>query len=119
MIRFDEISIKAWNETLQKYAMALLTGYLAWIPCRICDEMDEIRTKNEDDNSIPCKWICPLSPSSWCRNAKSTSRLHYEYHMGKRDRYWSDDLEEYLWWITIEVEMMEEEYASKTYNTMQ
>jgi hypothetical protein len=93
MIPFDILSDKALNETLKKYSNYLINKKLNWRACLICDEILSI-------GLITCE-ECPLWPSEWCRCKCDASRVTTEPN-------------DYLWWITIELELRQEEFLLKT-----
>ena len=105
-ISIFELSERALDETLRKYSEALQYECISWIACRICFEID--RTANEMHIYAGlCETLCPLYPSKWCRNNRHDSRL------AETDRIkieWLQDIENYLWWITIELELQRTEY---------
>lgn len=109
-ISLSELSEKALDETLNKYSGALRGYILSWTSCRICDEIE-----NVEDSA--CKVLCPLYPSGWCRNDKLESRLYDAYaamdtasFREKEYEKWETDVNNYLWWITTELELRRTKY---------
>lgn len=104
-ISLSELSEKALDETLNKYSRALRGRSLSWTWCRICGEI-------ENDEDTRCKTLCPLYPSEWCRNDRRQSRLYDTYvamnegeFREKEYERWKNDVNNYLWWITTELEI--------------
>ena len=93
-ISIFELSERALDETLDKYSQGLEHGYASWRVCRICMEV-----------LTSCR-LCPLYPSKWCVSDRLESRLYKTYE--KTD--WESDVESYLWWISIELELMRADY---------
>lgn len=104
-ISIFELSEQALDETLDKYSGALRGYGLTWTWCEICIEVGNIAMNENRD--IPysdiCKQCCPLYPSEWCRNEKLESRLYDGYR-------WEIDVDNYLWWITTELELRRTKY---------
>ena len=112
-ISLSEISEKALDETLNKYSGALRGYILSWTWCRICGEIENV------ENST-CKILCPLYPSEWCRNDRRQSRLYDAYvamnegeFREKEYEKWETDVNNYLWWITTELELRRTKYERK------
>jgi hypothetical protein len=93
-ISLFELSERALDETLDKYSQGLEHGYASWRVCRICMEV-----------LTSCR-LCPLYPSKWCVSDRLESRLYKTYE--KTD--WDNDIKSYLWWISIELELMRADY---------
>lgn len=106
-ISIFELSEQALDETLDKYSGALRGYGLSWTWCKICTEIKNIAIHENSDISYSdmCKLLCPLYTSKWCRNEKLGSRL-YE----KKQKQWEIDVNNYLWWITIELELRRTKY---------
>ena len=105
-ISIFELSERALDETIRKYAEVLKYECIYWIACKICFEIDQIANELQMDKQI-CSTLCPLYPSKWCRNNRHDSRLA-EKNQNKTE--WLQDVERYLWWITIELELMRNDY---------
>lgn len=106
MISIFNLSERALDETLRKYSEALKYEGVLWTACQICFEIDKIADELQASSMI-CSTLCPLYPSKWCRNNRHDSRL------ANTDRVkteWMRDVENYLWWITIELELQRTEY---------
>lgn len=118
-ISIFELSERALDETLDKYSGALRGYGLTWTWCKICIEVGNIAMNENRD--IPysdiCKQCCPLYPSEWCRNEKLESRLYDGYsamltalfNESEQNR-WEIDVDNYLWWITTELELRRTKY---------
>ena len=114
-ISIFELSEQALDETLDKYSGALRGYGLTWTRCKICTEVENIAAEESGNWSeqSPCKLFCPLYPSEWCRDEKLESRLYDGYsamltalfNESEQNR-WEIDVNNYLWWITIELELM-------------
>jgi hypothetical protein len=105
-IPLDDISSDAINESIKKFTRLLVEGWegykvkynkMPWQTCKICEEVDKINNRH----FMYCK-NCPLHPSKWCRGHGNDSRLHKIYHITKKR--WEKDVNDYIWWLTIEVE---------------
>lgn len=92
IISLSNLPEYALDETIEKYIHALTGEYPVWAYCSICAEIDSILS--EDDG---CEILCPLYPSGWCMDDPADSRLYHPT---------DTDLEDYLWWVTIELELM-------------
>jgi hypothetical protein len=103
-ISIFELSEKALDETLYKYSKAMTENSMAWISCKICKEMNNLTINRPDDT---CETFCPLYPSGWCRNEPMDSRL---YKNERDNKSWRNDVNNYLWWISIELELMRADY---------
>lgn len=107
-VSLHELSEKALDETLDKYSGALRGYGLTWTWCGICIETENKATYENKDVSehLICETCCPLYPSEWCRNEKLESRLYDGYGQNN----WEIDVNNYLWWITIELELRRTKY---------
>ena len=118
-VSLSELSEKALDETLDKYSGALRGYGLTWTWCRMCIETGTIAMLENENmgHSDICEACCPLYPSEWCRNEKLESRLYDGYsamltalfHESEQNR-WETDTNNYLWWVTIELELMRNDY---------
>ena len=82
----------ALDKTIEKYTHALTEEYPVWAYCSICAEIDSILSGDDG-----CEILCPLYPSGWCMDDPADSRLYHPT---------DTDLKDYLWWVTIELELM-------------
>ena len=107
-IPLDDISSDAIKDSITKFTRLLIEGWegykvkynkMPWQTCKICEEVNEIN-KN---NFWYCK-NCPLRPSNWCKSDGRASRLFIAYfgHITLKD--WEKDVNDYIWWLTIELE---------------
>ena len=103
----SELSEQALDETLYKYSAALQYNFMSWEMCKICTEIDTLKIP---DIKSGCKYFCPLYPSRWCRNAIQNSRL---YKQDTQLNAWKTDVNNYLWWITTELELRRTKYERK------
>jgi len=107
-ISLSELPEKALDETLQKYSRALWCGTLQWVFCRICKEIDACEDRVLEECDVDgCEDLCPLYPSGWRRNAPDKSKL-YKYYPPfetEKDTVWEQNVNNYLWWVTIELEL--------------
>ena len=118
-VSLSELSEKALDETLDKYSGALRGYGLTWTWCRMCIETGTIAMLENENmgHSDICEACCPLYPSEWCRNEKLESRLYDGYsamltalfHESEQNR-WETDTNNYLWWVTIELELRRTKY---------
>lgn len=101
-ISLDDISSDAINESIKKFTRLLIEGWeeyekkygMAWNSCKLCTEVfDIIRIENY------CVIQCPLSLQGWCKNIANRSRLYK-----KCNENWEKDVNDYIWWLTIEIE---------------
>jgi hypothetical protein len=100
-ISLDDISSNAIKESIKKYTRLLIEGWnkyeekygMAWNHCKICIEVNDIIGRENF-----CVQHCPLSPQKWCRNDAYRSRLY------KDNENWEKDVNDYIWWLTIEIE---------------
>ncbi|WP_333642117.1 hypothetical protein [Mesotoga prima] len=99
-----ELSEKALDETLSKYSKAMTENSVAWVFCKICEEVDNLTIDRHDDM---CRTFCPLYPTEWCRNEPLYSRL---FKKTRYEKQWITDINNYLWWITTELELMRSDY---------
>lgn len=99
-----ELSEKALDETLSKYSKAMTENSVAWVFCKICEEVDNLTIDRHDDM---CRTFCPLYPMEWCRNEPLYSRL---FKKTRYEKQWITDINNYLWWITTELELMRSDY---------
>ena len=106
MISIFNLSERALDDTLRKYSEALQYECISWIACRICFEIDKIADKLHIYAEL-CGTLCPLYPSKWCRNNRHDSKLS-DTEQSKVE--WLKNVERYLWWITIELELMRNDY---------
>jgi hypothetical protein len=108
-ISIFELSERALDETLDKYSGALRGYGLSWTWCKICTEIRNIAIHENSDisDSDMCKLLCPLYTSKWCRNNRHDSKLS-DTEQSKVE--WLKNVERYLWWITIELELMRNDY---------
>jgi hypothetical protein len=116
IIKFNEITIEAWKESIHKWTQCLLNNNINWHICSVCNEVDKIINGNEY-----CNDYCPLAPSEWCKCNSLDSKLagyeHKSIKMSeKQKKRWIENVNNYLMWITIETEMMEEEFARSYVN---
>ena len=106
-ISLDDISSDAIKESIKKFTRLLIEGWkgykkkygLPWYTCKICIEVNRI---NDYNNIWDCI-NCPLQPSKWCKERGNDSRLHRIYH-NYNEQLWEKDVNDYIWWLTIEVE---------------
>ena len=100
-MKFNEIPIEAWEKSQAKWARCLLHNDCDWMACSICDYMFRIspgkRCSNGDSG-------CPLIVSNWCCANPSSSKLHK--HCAIDSEPWEKRVENYLWWIDLEIEAM-------------
>jgi len=115
-ISLSELSEQALEQTLNKYSAALSGCPLSWTWCGICIEI-EYNADTDMTQYEPCAILCPLYPSEWCRNDKLESRLYDAYaamdtasFREKEYERWKTDVNNYLWWITTELELMRSDY---------
>lgn len=115
-ISLSELSEQALDQTLDKYSGAINGYSLSWTRCKICSEIDNNTDKNTL-SSDECETLCPLYPSEWCRDDKLESRLYDAYaamdtasFREKEYERWKTDVNNYLWWITTELELMRSDY---------
>ena len=118
-ISLSELSEQALNQTLNKYSGALRGYLLSWTWCQICSEIDNNTDKNTL-SSDECETLCPLYPSEWCRNDRLESRLYDAYAAMDTARFrekkyerWETDVNNYLWWITTELELRRTKYERR------
>jgi len=112
-ISLDDISSNAIKESIKKFTRLLIEGVKGyeekykidyWSSCRICIEVDEINGIN-----YYC-YNCPLYTSKWCREYDNESRLNHVYHEHQEEtssnwkKNWEKDVNDYIWWLTIEIE---------------
>jgi len=55
-ISLSELSEQALDETLCKYSKAITENSVAWIFCKICEEVDNLTIDRHDDI---CRTFCP------------------------------------------------------------
>lgn len=105
-MRFDNISIRAWKETRDKWIKCLVQDFCDWRCCSICTEMG-CKYGLPDE----CKCVCPLTVSDWCHAQVEFSRLHRDYTSSVSGAFDTNDWEHrvmnYLEWIGLEIEAME------------
>ena len=106
MISIFNLSERALDETIRKYSEALQYECIYCEACRICFEIDKIADKLHIYAEL-CGTLCPLYPSKWCRNNRHDSKLS-DTEQSKVE--WLKNVERYLWWITIELELMRNDY---------
>jgi len=80
-----------------------------WTSCPICEDV-QANWPDDLSDDLYCSDLCPLSVSGWCREYKDDSKLSEEYDDVEGGLTQSELLENYLWWITIELEMRRAEY---------
>ena len=100
-VRLSELSEKALDNTIDKYTWVMMKRGQLWSYCLICVEIDVVAGKEKILNQNRCKHLCPLYPSDWCQNTASDSRLYNPS---------DEDMTNYLWWITTELELRRTEY---------
>jgi hypothetical protein len=104
-ISLDEISSDAIKESIKKFTRLLIEGWyeyeekyrIPWTTCNICTEVARINDHWHCAN-------CPLQPSKWCTERGKYSRLHIKYYGHNTITDWEKDVNDYIWWFTIELE---------------
>ena len=102
MIPFVQFPIEAWEESLNKWALCLLHNECNWMICSVCRYVFDI-------SNDPCQTAesgCPLIVSSWCCATPDRSKLHEECDVDVDPEPWAKRVENYLWWIDLEIEAM-------------
>lgn len=118
-ISLSELSEKALDETLNKYSRTIRGYPLSWTWCEICNEIEDSADADLTQYE-QCNILCPLYPSGWCRNTRLMSRLYDAYAANEQARFyekeyekWETDVNNYLWWITTELELRRTKYERR------
>lgn len=110
MMRYiDSIPLKVLHLSQHKWIRTLQTERIDWTPCSICREIYSER--NQPYERSHCLQDCFLTISAWCQNEAPHSRLHPNFSNAnsRRTRMWREDVENFIWWMDLEIERIDEE----------
>lgn len=110
MMRYiDSMPLEVLHSSQHKWIRALITMHADWAPRSICEEIHgKLKQPYE---GYHCLQDCFLTISQWCQNEIRYSRLHPGYHgqSHKISKAWREDVEDFVWWMDLEIERIDEE----------
>lgn len=109
MIYIDSMPLEVLHSSQHKWIRSLQIERIDWTPCSICEEINGKR--KQPRGRYHCLNSCFLTISQWCQNEIRYSRLHPVYHSQshKISKAWREDVEDFVWWMDLEIERIDEE----------
>lgn len=103
----DSMPLEALHSSQHKWIRSLQIERIDWTPCSICRDGKQ----NQPYERYHCLQDCFLTISQWCQNEIRYSRLHPGYHgqSHKISKAWREDVEDFVWWMDLEIERIDEE----------
>ena len=101
MIPFNQVPVEAWEESQAKWVRCLLHNTCNWNSCSVCDYMFSISPGKRCSTGASG---CPLIVSNWCCAWEKESKLSSNCEIDNTP--WETRVENYLWWIDLEIEAM-------------
>ena len=114
MMRYiDSMPLEVLHSSQHKWIRALITMHADWTPCSICEEI--YGRRKQPYGRYHCINDCFLAISKWCQNEVHHSRLNPGYFnsLHKISKEWLDDVENFIWWMDLEIERIDEEELEK------
>ena len=97
----EDVPVKIWNKTYDKWTQALIDGWNdheLWNGCDLCTWCNDQDDTSNNDRDCPGCLRCPLRDGNWCVNTGDYSRLH-EYYYRYVDKMWEDGVKEFLTYL--------------------
>jgi len=110
MMRYiDSMPLEVLHSSQRKWIRSLQTERIDWTPCSICEEINGKR--KQPRGRYHCLNSCFLTISEWCQNEAPHSRLNPQYSNAnsRKTRLWREDVENFIWWMDLEIERIDEE----------
>jgi len=110
MMRYiDSMPLEVLHSSQRKWIRSLQTERIDWTPCSICEEINGKR--KQPRGRYHCLNSCFLTISEWCQNEAPHSRLNPDFLYAKfrNPRLWGEDVENFIWWMDLEIERIDEE----------